>query len=1420
AVPKLKNMEHLADIILHPLAIPLLALLVVIVIVYCVGTYNYWVLRDMNIPGAKPLPYIGNLRDMARCGGIHLGILEYMKKYGKVFSLCIGRKASIVIADPELLKQIMVKDFHNFTNRDRDFTPRKHQKDLLQLKDGDWRRVRSILTPTFTSGKLKMMIPLIEKSCETLVDKIQDIADSVILATAFGVESPIQTDSSNNKFLIKSRALLKSPIIFRVLLMLPFSTLWVRIFMLLTGRVDFFRNVARDILKARRNQGFQGARDLVDMMLSAKNADGSAKLDDDEIISQSMVFLLAGHETSSNALSMSAYYLALNPDVQERLRCEILIAQQTNPDTPLYELVQELEYLECVINEVLRLSPPAHMVNRACSKSYKINGITTIPAGVKVIIPIYSLHHDPEAWPDVEKFDPERFRGPAKESRHPFQFIPFGEGPRNCIGERFALLEVKITLVNILTNVTKLKNMEHLADIILHPLAILLALLVVIVIIYCVGTYNYWVLSDMNIPGAKPLPYIGNLRDMARCGGFHLGVLEYMKKYGKVFSLCIGRKASIVIADPELLKQIMVKDFHNFTNRQNDAFPPDKHQKGLFQLQDGDWRRVRSVLTPTFTSGKLKMMIPLIEKSCETLVDKIQDIADSGKSVDIFSWFSLMTLEVILSTAFGVESPIQTDSSNNKFLINSREIFKSTIIFRVFLMLPFSQLWISIFRMLFGRFDFFRNAARDILKARRNQGFQGARDLVDIMLSVKNADGSAKLDDDEIISQSIVFLLAGHETSSNTLAMSAYYLALNPDVQERLRCEILIAQQTNPDMPLYELVQELEYLDCVINEVLRLSPAAHSVNRACCKPYKINDDTTIPAGMEVIIPIYSLHHDPDAWLDVEKFDPERFRGPAKESRHPFQFLPFGEGPRNCIGKRFALLEVKITLVNILTNVTKLKNMEHLADIILHPLAILLALLVVVVIVYCVGTYNYWVLSDMNIPGAKPLPYIGNLRDMTRCGGIHLGILEYMKKYGKVFSLCIGRKASIVIADPELLKQILVKDFHNFTNRYLDFTPKKHEKGIFQSRDGDWRRVRSVLTPTFTSGKLKMMIPLIEKSCETLVDKIQDIADSGQSVDIFSWFSLMTLEVILSTAFGVESPVQTDGSNNKFLINSRRFFKSPIILRVFLVLSFSKLWIAILRMLIVRSDFFRNVARDILKARRNQGFQGARDLVDIMLSAKNADGSAKLDDDEVISLSVSFLLAGHETSSNTLSVSAYYLALNPDVQERLRCEILKAQQTNPDTPLYELVQELEYLDCVINEVLRLSPAAHMVTRCCPKPYKINDDTTIPAGMEVIFPIYSLHHDPEAWPEVEKFDPERFRGPAKESRHPFQFIPFSEGPRNCIGKRFALLEVKITLVNILTKYKFVRCPETQVPLKMMAGITLIPKDGVFVRIESCN
>ena len=156
-----------------------------------------------------------------------------------------------------------------------------------------------------------------------------------------------------------------------------------------------------------------------------------------------MIFLLAGFDTSSNTLAFTLYHLVLNPYVQDKLRSEIKEAVESNSNKPLYGIVQNIEYLDCVIKEGQRLCSTAPHVNRECAEDYELNGIR-IPAGTMILIPMYFMHRDPEAWENPEKYDPERFRGPAKEARHAFQFLPFGGGPRNCIGMRFALMEIKM----------------------------------------------------------------------------------------------------------------------------------------------------------------------------------------------------------------------------------------------------------------------------------------------------------------------------------------------------------------------------------------------------------------------------------------------------------------------------------------------------------------------------------------------------------------------------------------------------------------------------------------------------------------------------------------------------------------------------------------------------------------------------------------------------------------------------------------------------------------------------------------------------------------------------------------------------------------------------------------------------------------
>ncbi|XP_078377061.1 cytochrome P450 3A24-like [Oculina patagonica] len=429
-------------------------------------------------------------------------------------------------------------------------------------------------------------------------------------------------------------------------------------------------------------------------------------------------------------------------------------------------------------------------------------------------------------------------------------------------------------------------------------------------------------------------------------------------------------------------------------------------------------------------------------------------------------------------------------------------------------------------------------------------------------------------------------------------------------------------------------------------------------------------------------------------------------------------------------------------------------------------------------------------------------------------------LDYVKKYGKVFAICFGSTPSLVVADPELAKQIMIKDFPNFRNRFIIQRSGPFKKNVLNARDDTWKRIRNTLTPTFSAGKMKLMVPLIEKSCDKLLEKLEKIANSDQSVDMLDWFSKLTLEVILSTAFGVDSNIQM-GENPEMLENAKALFRTPGIVRLLVRLPFGSVFFKLMTYLRGNQPgYLQGVAKEILKTRRQQGLTGRKDLLHLMMVANEettVEGVSKLSDEEIVAQSMVFLLAGYETSSNTLAFTLYHLAVNPDVQDKLRTEIKEAMEYNAKKPLYEVAQNIEYLDCVIMEAQRLCPPAAQVNRECSEDYDLNG-IHIPAGTEIVIPIYVLHHDPEAWEDPEKFDPERFRGPSKDTRHAFQFLPFGAGPRNCIGMRFALLEIKVALVRILMSYKFVRSPETQVPLVIHSGGTLSARDGVSVRVET--
>lgn len=315
------------------------------------------------------------------------------------------------------------------------------------------------------------------------------------------------------------------------------------------------------------------------------------------------------------------------------------------------------------------------------------------------------------------------------------------------------------------------------------------------------------------------------------------------------------------------------------------------------------------------------------------------------------------------------------------------------------------------------------------------------------------------------------------------------------------------------------------------------------------------------------------------------------------------------------------------------------------------------------------------------------------------------------------------------------------------------------------------------------------------------------------------FSQLTLDVILSTAFGIKTDIQTD-PNNPIKKRAARVFSALWLVPYLRMFPFNYFIRSVISFFRQEMTFFVAAASEIVEKRKNSPTKGRNDLLQLILAAHDepaVQGVSRFSDDEVKAQLITWLLAGYQTSSNTLAFTAYHLAMDADVQERLRCEVEIGVQTYRDLALYDLVNEIEYLDCVINESMRLCPPLHIFDRKCEETCEISETLTIPSGMDVIVPIYALHHDPEAWPDPEIYDPERFRGPAKDTRHPFQFLPFGAGPRNCIGMKYVMMEMKVALVRILRKFKFVRSPETQVPLVLSSAVTLAARDGIHLRVK---
>lgn len=391
------------------------------------------------------------------------GFDRYLREYGPNFFLKAGRaRRTLITTDPVVVQHALQRGHRQYEKSEiqTDQMARYLGRGLLTNSGQDWLRQRRLIQPGFHREKLRALID--QMQAETS-EKIQQLIlpasqnNTAIEAHNFTTEvtfsiiaRTIFTDGFTPQQVVEfSEAVttLQAYIIYPI--RLPF----LRPIMKFLGYEKSYRRLANDIgrqllerVEERRGSG-KTKPDLLQMLLDSRYEDNGEPMDDQRLIDEIMILFAAGHETSANALAWTLYLLADHQDVLKK--CQAEIAEVMGDDAPNLENLQALQYLQQVIDESMRLYPPAWVTDRIALTDNEVEGIPL--AKDDVIVPyIYGIHRSPLLYDQPEEFRPERMAVEHRKARHPFSYLPFGGGPRLCIGNHFAMLEMKIVLLNLL----------------------------------------------------------------------------------------------------------------------------------------------------------------------------------------------------------------------------------------------------------------------------------------------------------------------------------------------------------------------------------------------------------------------------------------------------------------------------------------------------------------------------------------------------------------------------------------------------------------------------------------------------------------------------------------------------------------------------------------------------------------------------------------------------------------------------------------------------------------------------------------------------------------------------------------------------------------------------------------------------------
>jgi cytochrome P450 len=421
------------------------------------------------------------------------------------------------------------------------------------------------------------------------------------------------------------------------------------------------------------------------------------------------------------------------------------------------------------------------------------------------------------------------------------------------------------------------------------------------------------------------------------------------------------------------------------------------------------------------------------------------------------------------------------------------------------------------------------------------------------------------------------------------------------------------------------------------------------------------------------------------------------------------------------------------------------------------------------------------------------------------------------QYGDAVRVPIARHRSVyLLSRPEHAEHVLASHQDNYVKAFT-YRPLRAllGNGLLTSEGEDWRRHRRLVQPLFSRREVTRFGPAITDAGQRLLKSWDDLPD-GEAVGVAQQMSALALDVVGRALFGTDLTGEAAGMGRAIDAGQR-----VAVLAAFLPLTWgprsTKAMRAVARRVGGTPEGVEGPVGRLVASRRAElgansaEHNGHQDLLDVLLTARAEDGTT-LTDEEIFAEATTFMLAGHETSANTLSGSLALLSAFPAARERLEQEVDsvldgRAAQAGD-------VGKLTWTSAVVAETLRLYPPAWVIERDA-----LADDTVagvpVPAASTVAIPPYLIHRHPEFWPDPAGFDPRRFLGPQPEPVRPrYAYIPFGGGRRACIGQAFAELETVIVLASIAQKFRL-ELTARGIPAPQ-AGVTLRPGRGLRMRL----